>query len=178
MITLTSDYDTYIDIDMWYGDEFIPGKYGATCFFSDMDALYFGGIFDESGKQIGDFSSDDSVLVEENFQISWGDEDVEACDDITGSTKPRYFANMISCSTDDYKYYVAGYYDNLMRGLSDNLSTDSFDAVLHFAGELANDGCFIEIKNLITGDSQYYDSNVWLDYIENGEVPEDVYELA
>ena len=101
-------------------------------------------------------------------------------DSVESSTEPKYFANMVSASTDDgdYKYYVAGYYDNLMRGLSDNLSTDSFDAVLEFANELANDGCFIQIKNLITGSEVYYDSNVWLEAIENGDVPEDVFEVT
>lgn len=96
------------------------------------------------------------------------------------STEPKYFANMVSCSTEDvdYKYYVAGYFDNLMRGLYDNLSTDSFDTVLNFAHEMASEGCFIEIKNMITGDAQYYDANVWMDNIEQGGVPEEVYELA
>lgn len=107
-------------------------------------------------------------------------ENIDACDKIETTTTPKYFANMVSASTDDgdYKYYVAGYYDNLMRGLSDNLSTDSFDAVLEFANELANDGCFIQIKNLITGSEVYYDSNVWLEAIKNGDVPEDVFEVT
>jgi hypothetical protein len=114
-------------------------------------------------------------------------------DSVTGSTK--YGADMCSIgasygpesedgweqlaeSEDDYKYYVAGYFDNLMRGLSDNLSTDSFDAAIDFAHDMASEGCFVEIKNLITGEAQYYDSNVWMDNIERGGVPEEVYELA
>ena len=93
----------------------------------------------------------------------------------------KYFANMCNIgasSNDDYKYYVAGYFDNLMRGLSDNLSTDSFDAALDFAHKMANDGCFVEIKNLTTGEAQYYASNVWLNNIDQGGVPEEVYELV
>ena len=72
----------------------------------------------------------------------------------------------------------ACYYDNLMRGLGDDLSTDSFDAVLEFANELANDGYFIKIKNVETGSEVHYDANVWLAAIENGDVPEDVYEVT
>lgn len=110
------------------------------------------------------------------------DEDIDACDSIEGGikAKTRYFANMVSASMsyDGDKYYVAGYYDNLMRGLGDDLSTDSFDAVLEFANELANDGYFIKIKNVETGSEVHYDANVWLDAIENGDVPEDVYEVT
>lgn len=124
----------------------------------------------------------------------WGDiyiESIPGCeifseaasDMVTGSSKikhPKYFANMVSASMsyDGDKYYVAGYYDNLMRGLGDDLSTDSFDAVLEFANELANDGYFIKIKNVETGSEVHYDANVWLDAIENGDVPEDVYEVT
>lgn len=99
---------------------------------------------------------------------------------INCSTATKYFANMVSASMsyDGDKYYVAGYYDNLMRGLGEDLSTDSFDAVLEFATELANDGYFIKIKNVETGSEVHYDANVWLDAIENGDVPEDVYEVT
>jgi hypothetical protein len=114
--------------------------------------------------------------------VSVDDEDIDACNSIEGDTKTktRYFANMVSASMsyDGDKYYVAGYYDNLMRGLAEDLSTDSFDAVLEFANELANDGYFIKIKNTQTGSEMHYDANVWLDAIEHGDVPEDVYEVT
>ena len=113
---------------------------------------------------------------------------------INSSTKPKYMADMVTASygpesedgyeylveedDEDYTYYVAGYYDNLMRGLGEDLFTDSFDAVLSFANELANNGYFIKIKNLQTGSEVYYDASVWLDAIDKGDVPEDVYEVT
>lgn len=79
---------------------------------------------------------------------------------------------------EDYRYYIAGYYDNLMRGLSDDLCTDSFTEVLDFANDLANDGLFIHIENTQTGSQVSYDANVWLAAVENGDVPEDVFEVT
>jgi hypothetical protein len=62
-----------LDVDMWYGDEFVPGKYGADAFFNDMSGIYTGNIYDENGKRIGDYSCDDSVEIEDNFQIAWNE---------------------------------------------------------------------------------------------------------
>ena len=61
-------------IDMWYGDRFVPGKYYADASFSGYDCIYRGNIYDENGKCIGDYSSDNSVWIENNFKIKWNDE--------------------------------------------------------------------------------------------------------
>ena len=58
-------------IDMWYGNLFVPKKFRADVFFSDVDCVYRGNIYDESGKMIGDYESPDSVWVEKNFVIRW-----------------------------------------------------------------------------------------------------------
>ena len=235
--TINGDNGTYLNVDMWYGNEFIPKAYGADSFFNDNSATCWGWIYDENGKMIGSYESDDSVLVQENFQIAWvGDEDVTAstvlaasscedlkstisnmlnsvqntinktdtnpdsynmgfldgelyvlrklnglagnvtaCDSINCSTDPKYMADMVSASMsfDGDKYYIAGYRDNLMRSLYDSLSTDSFDAVLDFANDLAHDDCFIQIKNLQTGSEVFYDASAWYN-----DVPEDVFEVT
>ena len=62
-----------LNIDMWYGDKFEPMKYGADAYFSDMDCVYRGNIYDDNGKIIGDYSADDSVAIEKNFKIDWGE---------------------------------------------------------------------------------------------------------
>jgi hypothetical protein len=62
-----------LNIDMWYGDKFEPMKYGADAYFSDMDCVYYGNIYDDNGKIIGDYSADDSVAIEKNFKIDWGE---------------------------------------------------------------------------------------------------------
>ena len=233
--TINGDNGTYLNIDMWYDNEFVPGQYGADSFFNDNSAIYWGWIYDENGKMIGSYESDDSILIEKNFQIAWkGDVeastkitasscddlkstissmlnsvqdtinktdtnpdsynmgfldgelyvlrklnalagDVTACDSINCATEPKYMANMVSASMsfDGDKYYIAGYRDNLMRSLYDSLSTDSFDAVLDFANDLAHDDCFIQIKNLQTVAEVFYDASAWYD-----DVPEDVFEVT
>lgn len=66
-------YDTTLTIDMWYGDKFVPKKYGADAQYYGNDGEYRGNIYDETGKAIGDYTSDDSSLISKNFQIDWGD---------------------------------------------------------------------------------------------------------
>ena len=62
-----------LDIDMWYGDEFEPMKYGADAYFNDLSATYWGWIYDDSGKRIGDYTADDSLVISDNFMIDWGE---------------------------------------------------------------------------------------------------------
>lgn len=71
--TIYGDYDTILTIDMWYGDKFVPRKYGADASFYGNDGEYRGNIYNESGKIIGDYTSDNSVLIEENFLIDFGE---------------------------------------------------------------------------------------------------------
>lgn len=307
--TINGDNGTYLNIDMWYDNEFVAKQYGADVFFNDLSAEYWGWIYDAAGKRIGSFDSDDSVLIEKNFLTDfdieastkitattdvcassagtpvnkiiyrkpdetcygyansgkkiemdfwdwtcmeiilqnyidsglsrdaainqfWADvkaydpeefdlileysrwddfddcvadgeynelcvdyfmslgfieepseedpnADIQACNDVKATTNlsssTKYMANMVSASSEDadYKYYVAGYRDNLMRSLYDSLSTDSFDAVLDFANDLAHDDCFIQIKNLQTGSEVFYDASAWYN-----DVPEDVFEVT
>jgi hypothetical protein len=114
------------------------------------------------------------------------DDDVEACGDIKAST--RYMANMVSASDDGYeqlaededdyyKYYVVGYFDNQQRGVDDNLQTRYFSDALDFAHDLACNGDFITIKNLITGDFVTYTPDEWMEAIDLGDVPSSVYTI-
>ena len=91
----------------------------------------------------------------------------------------NYLATMVSATTEDdiEKYYVAGYYDSDMRGLEDNLLTDDFDEAIDFAHRLASSGDYIRITNEITGDSVTFDADTWMDAIEFGEVPSEVYSI-
>lgn len=70
--TIYGDYDTTLTIDMWYGDKFVPRKYGADASVYG-NGEYRGHIYDDSGKIIGDYTSDNSVLIEENFLIDFGE---------------------------------------------------------------------------------------------------------
>lgn len=70
--TIYGDYDTTLTIDMWYGDKFVPRKYGADASVYG-NGEYRGNIYNESGKIIGDYTSDNSVLIEKNFLIDFGE---------------------------------------------------------------------------------------------------------
>lgn len=58
-------------IDMWYGDKFVKGKYGADAYFNDLTGKYWGWIYNAHGKIIGDYTTANSVEIEHNFQIKW-----------------------------------------------------------------------------------------------------------
>ena len=59
-------------IDMWYGDEFERGKYGADAYFTPGTGNgYRGNIYDDNGKMIGDYHTDDSTKIEKWFLIKW-----------------------------------------------------------------------------------------------------------
>ena len=58
-------------IDMWYGDKFEPKKYGADAQFNGLTCQYSGWIYNEHGKIIGDYTTFDSIEIENNFKIEW-----------------------------------------------------------------------------------------------------------
>lgn len=52
--------------DFWYGNT-LEDVARADCYFSDADCRYQGNMWDVNGKMIGDYWSEDSVVVEEYF---------------------------------------------------------------------------------------------------------------
>lgn len=58
-------------IDMWYSDKFEKRKYGADAWFNGSTGKYWGWIYNHTGKIIGDYTTSDSILIEENFNIEW-----------------------------------------------------------------------------------------------------------
>ena len=58
-------------VDMWYGDPFLAGKYGADAYWSDTDGVYRGNIYDDTGRIIGDYQSPDSTWIQNKFLIEW-----------------------------------------------------------------------------------------------------------
>ena len=138
LTTINGDNGTYLNIDMWYDDEFVPGKFGASVVFSDLDAEYRGNIYSENGEMIGDFTSDDSVLVEQNFNIGWVDDDdidhwngVNASTDIEASDSGvcQYVRDelakvekTLSTTTADPDSYNMGWLDGRRTALRDVLT--------------------------------------------------------
>ena len=62
------------EIDMWYGDKFVPKKYHADAFFyphRNFGFSYRGNIYDDTGKKIGDYGANSSVWIQNNFRIEW-----------------------------------------------------------------------------------------------------------
>ena len=61
-------------IDMWHGDKFVPQKFHADASFyphKSFGFVYRGNIYDDAGNMIGDYSTNDSVWIEDNFIIGW-----------------------------------------------------------------------------------------------------------
>ena len=61
-----------VNIDMWYGDKFEMGKYGADAYFTPGNG-YGGNIYDSDGKMIGDYHAMDSAWIGKAFLIKWND---------------------------------------------------------------------------------------------------------
>jgi len=127
LINIDGENGSYLDVDMWYGDEFQPMRYGASAVFNDMDSTTRGNIYNDAGEMIGDYKSNDSALVGKNFPIDFDmDSDVEACNDINCTSKPKYTADMcsIGASSGSYPYYIdkegvfEGYFDDQTDVLS------------------------------------------------------------
>lgn len=53
-------------IDMWYGDDKSKIAF-VDVFFSDIDCIYRGNVYDDNKRIIGDYSSDDSTEIEQAF---------------------------------------------------------------------------------------------------------------
>ena len=60
----------YIIPDFWYGNNKEDVK-RIDCFFFDTDCVYRGNMYDEDGKIIGDFLTDDSSSIEKYFGVSF-----------------------------------------------------------------------------------------------------------
>ena len=58
-----------VKIDMWYEDE---KPVSVDCCFYPNDDIYRGNLYNADGKAIGDFSSTDSVEIEEKFPGIFG----------------------------------------------------------------------------------------------------------
>lgn len=58
-------------IDMWHGNKFEPKKYKADAYFNDLSCKYYGWIYNENNKIIGDYTASNSIEIENNFQIEW-----------------------------------------------------------------------------------------------------------
>lgn len=57
-----------LNIDFWYGDTLQDVK-SIDCFFSDVDCIYRGNMYNADRKIIGDYSCSDSVTIEEVFNV-------------------------------------------------------------------------------------------------------------
>lgn len=58
-------------IDLWYGDKHKPKKYAADAFFNDTDGTYYGNIYTDEGKIIGDYHAQTWEYADRNFRINW-----------------------------------------------------------------------------------------------------------
>ena len=53
-------------VDFWYNNTLNDVK-KITVFFSDLDAVYRGNMYDKTGKCIGDYYTKNSVEIEKKF---------------------------------------------------------------------------------------------------------------
>ena len=122
------------------------------------------------------------ILNEREYALVYGN-DVEACDKVEATTEPKYFANMVNASresmlfTSNCKYYVGGYADGNKRVLISDFDTDDFDGVIEGAHDMACRGLYVVIKNQETGSEIECTPDTWMESIDLGGVPEDIYSV-
>lgn len=117
------------------------------------------------------------------------DDNINGCDSIQSSTKPRYMANMVNASDDGYeqlaetdiddtewtepKYGAYSYYGSDYRGLEDDFFTDDPSALVDWIWEHAANGGYIEVsgpKDRIRLDSDDLAEQVDLGGIDEYEI--------
>jgi len=62
------------EVNMQKGFKFVPKEYHADATFYPHGCFgycYRGNIYNDSGLLIGDYGTNDSVWIENNFQIEW-----------------------------------------------------------------------------------------------------------
>lgn len=113
----------------------------------------------------------DATLDSGLLSVEFLDEDVEnpdvEFDEIDATTKPKYFANMVSASVDDGDYndefLVEGYYDNQRRGLAESAETSDVSSLNELIYDYANKGYYIVVHNLTDGVITEFSADNWFD---------------
>lgn len=59
-----------INFDFWYGDT-LKDVVKATCYFSDIDCIYRGNLYNAAGRIIGDYYTTDSTQIERFLPITF-----------------------------------------------------------------------------------------------------------
>lgn len=59
-----------ITLDFWYRNK-LKDVASIDCFFSDLDCVYRGNMYDKNRKMIGDYETADSLKIEETFNIKF-----------------------------------------------------------------------------------------------------------
>lgn len=115
----------------------------------------------------------DATLDSGLLNVEFFDEDVEDFDDefdetdIDATTHPKYFANMVNASDDpdSYHYLVRGYYDRDRKGLAADSVADTLSEADEIINEYANQGYYIELRNMKTGTILEFSADNWFDEI-------------
>lgn len=150
----------------------------------DSDYGYTQGVWlDEPITPGGELSIDLSEYIQylemyfgfSNWQLRY-DFDENGRGIITSDTK--YMATMVNADTDaEPEYMVEGFYDEKLRGLDASITTFDFDEAIDYAHTLASSGDYIRLTNELTGEYVTFTADEWMDAIEFGEVPSDVYSI-
>lgn len=114
-----------------------------------------------------DATSDSGLLNVEFLDENIENPDVELEEiDIDATTEPKYFANMVSASSEDpqsYGYEVKGYYDENRRGLAESEWVEDVSKANEIANDYANKGYYLEIRNNYSGTIIKMDPNTWFE---------------
>ena len=114
----------------------------------------------------------DATLDSGLLSVEFLDEDVDNPDvefdeiDVDATTKPKYFANMVSASNDpelDDEFLVEGYYDNQRRGLAESAETSDVSSLNELIYDYANKGYYIVVHNLTDGTITEFSADNWFD---------------
>lgn len=82
------------------------------------------------------------------------------------SCTTKYFANMVSASSEDtYRYLIRGFYDTDRKGLAEDAWADTVSEVDEIVNEYANKGYYLEVRNLETGTVLEFSADNWFDEI-------------
>lgn len=161
----TVEASTFSDIELLAREALeCDTKEALGAVISGLDSLGLRKLFLHYMEMLRDDSLSAGYIASDLSDTLYNMINIDACDKIDACRDQKYFANMVSASSEDsLNYLVKGFYDRDKRGLADSRFVDTLSEADEIINEYANNGYYIELRNLGTGTIVEFTADDWFD---------------